>query len=97
MVSVTIFHLICADKKQVLKEEIRMQVTNIKIVKRTFEGVTDISKNDNPLTSKYYPSKKYALVYDQEGYEFNPVIECYVTKKDAEQANWELKESCNIK
>lgn len=69
-----------------------MKISNIKVIRRTFEGKIDASKNDSPLTSKYFPSKKYALVYYIEGYEFNPVIECYITKKDAEQAEWELKD-----
>lgn len=60
-----------------------MIITNITIHKRTFEGVTDDTKNDNPITSKYRPSRKYAVSYDIEGYEHNPNVRCVVTKRDA--------------
>ena len=68
-----------------------MVVTNINIHKRTFEGATDPSKNENPITSKYYTNNKYAVSYDVEGYEHNPHVRCFRTKKDAEQYVDELK------
>lgn len=60
-----------------------MIISNIAIHKRTFEGATDDTKNDNPITSKYRPSKKYAVSYDADGYKHNPFIDCVVTKRDA--------------
>lgn len=60
-----------------------MIISNIAIHKRTFEGVTDPSKNDNPVTSKYRTSRKYAVSFDIEGYEHNPSVHCVMSKKDA--------------
>jgi hypothetical protein len=37
------------------------------IVKRTFEGRTNPEANNDPVTSKYYPSHKYAVVWMQYG------------------------------
>ena len=56
----------------------KLKINNIAIVKRTFEGI-----NDDPIRSKYYTSKKYAVKYDIEGWEHNPSVHCFVTKKDA--------------
>jgi hypothetical protein len=61
-----------------LAEDRKLNISNIQIIKRTFEGI-----NDSPITSKYYPSKKYAVSYDIKGYEYNPSIQCVTTKKDA--------------
>lgn len=61
-----------------LDDDRKLVITNIEIVKRTFEGI-----NDDPLRSKYYPSRKYAVKYDIENYEHNPVVKCVVGKKDA--------------
>jgi hypothetical protein len=60
-----------------------MKISNINIHRRTFEGKTDEAKNSNPITSKYNPSKKYAVSYDLEGYGHNPSVHCVITKKDA--------------
>ena len=61
----------------------KIRAQNIVIHKRTFEGKTDTTKNDCPITSKYYPSKKYAVAFDLLGYKHNPVVHCFKTKKDA--------------
>jgi hypothetical protein len=61
-----------------------MIMSNFRIRKRTFEGKHYPAMNDNPVTSKYYPSKKYAVLYDVEGYSHNPVVKCYRTKREAE-------------
>lgn len=68
-----------------------MNISNVNIVKRTFEGI-----NDNPITSKYYPSKKYAVVYDIEGYAHNPSVHCTTTKKNAQLYIDELKRIHNV-
>ena len=57
-------------------------ISNVQVHKRTFEGETDPSKNDNPITSKYYRSCKFAVSYNIEGYE-HLVVTCKRTKKDA--------------
>lgn len=75
---------------------IKMNIENVKIVKRTFEGKENPEANDNPVTSKYSPSKKYALVYDIEGYCHNPQVHCVRTKKDAEHILEMLKEFHNV-
>jgi len=63
-------------------------VQNATIVKRTFEGKTDPSKNNNPVTSKYMASYKYAVICTQYGKER---IDTFVSKKDA--SNWIEKNS----
>ena len=78
-------------KKAVERRVPLMVVTNINIHKRTFEGVSDLTKSDNAITSKYYASNKYAVSYDMEGYEHNPIVRCFRTKKEAEQYVDELK------
>jgi hypothetical protein len=57
------------------------------IVMRTFEGNNEPEKNNNPITSKYNPSKKYALVFDvqfEHGGISKDIVETYETKKLAE-------------
>ena len=59
--------------------------TGHEIKRRTFEGKTDPSKNDNGLTSKYMPSRKYwmKITYPHapQGH-----TDCYRTKREAEEA-----------
>lgn len=63
----------------------KLHITKIGVIKRTFEGKDNPQANDNPITSKYMPSKKYAMFYECE--EFNqPYITLYKTKKLAETA-----------
>ena len=76
--------------------ERKLNISNVNIVKRTFEGEYDISKNDNPITSKYRPSYKFAVSYDVLGYEHNPMIQCTRTKKDANAFVDRLKEIHNV-
>ena len=64
-------------------------ITYIEVLRRTFEGKTDPSKNDDALTSKYYPSKKYLLRYKFVGYGFF-VNETHETKAVAEFAKEQL-------
>lgn len=62
-----------------------LHITKIEVVKRTFEGKYNPGANDNPITSKYMTSKKYAMLYECE--EFGqPYITLYETKKLAEIA-----------
>jgi hypothetical protein len=56
-------------------------IKNANIVRRTFEGKTDPSKNDNPITSKYYTSKKYAVVCEWYG---KPHAEAFTSKQEAQ-------------
>ena len=37
------------------------------LVRRTFEGKNDVDKNQDPITSKYMESMKYAVVYFEDG------------------------------
>lgn len=69
----------------------KRKITNIRIVKRTFEGRNDESKNDNPVTSKYSPSKKYAILYDLIGYDYNPICECVDNNEIAELTVAQMK------
>ena len=64
----------------------KLHITKIEILKRTFEGKTDPSKNDNALTSKYYTSKKYLLRYKCTEYGGEFFDESYETKSLAENA-----------
>lgn len=75
----------------------KQRVKEYEILKRTFEGKTDLSKNDNPLTSKYMTSQKYialyTLEYDDNNHDEIKVYKCYTTKKEASedmeyQSNW---------
>lgn len=57
-----------------------------KILKRTFEGETNPEKNLSPITSKYSPSKKWALVFDvkfSHGGIGKDIVELFSTKKEA--------------
>jgi len=47
------------------------------IKKRTFEGEINPEKNNKALTSKYYPSKKYVIIFN-DWYE-----KIFRTKKEA--------------
>lgn len=62
-----------------LDEKDKLTISNVRIHKRTFEGI-----NDDPVRSKYYTSKKYAVAYDIDGWEHNPCVHCFISKKDAE-------------
>lgn len=42
-------------------------IKNAQIVIRRFEGRTDPTKNNDAVTSKYYPSHRYAVVCEQYG------------------------------
>lgn len=71
-----------------LDEKNKLKIRNVQILKRTFEGV-----NDDPIRSKYYPSKKYAVAYDIDGYEHNPCVHCFISKKDSEYFIEQLKQT----
>jgi hypothetical protein len=73
------------------------KVLNYRIRKRTFEGKTDIKKNDNPLTSKYMPSKKYVAYYDVQWEHggISEVNKCFDTQKEAIE-EMEMKIKCGI-
>lgn len=58
-------------------------VKGFEIKRRTFEGKTDIDKNNNSFTSKYMPSYKYWLRIDYENYSSE---NCYPKKSDCQQA-----------
>lgn len=79
-----------------LVEDRKLNILNVCVVKRTFEGKHDSMFNDNPVTSKYSPSKKYAVLYNIDGYEHNPVVQCVIGKKDAEQFVSRLKEMHHV-
>lgn len=64
----------------------KLHITDAKIMRRTFEGKTDPSKNDDALTSKYYTSKKYLLMYKCTEYGDVYVNDAYETKNLAEYA-----------
>ena len=68
----------------------KLNITNINIHKRTFQG-----PNDNPITSNYLRSKKYAVSYDVGGYEHNPLVHCVTCKKDALKLIENLKKAHN--
>jgi hypothetical protein len=64
----------------------KLHITDIQILRRTFEGKTDPSKNDDALTSKYSPSKRYLLRYRCTEYGDHCISEAYETKRLAEYA-----------
>lgn len=64
-------------------ELIHPSVIGFEIKRRTFEGKTDIDKNNNSLTSKYMPSYKYWLRIDYENYSSE---NCHPKKSDCQQA-----------
>lgn len=63
-------------------------IKNPVIVRRKFEGRTDPSKNNDPLTSKYMPSYRYAVVYERYG---KQRVDCFPTKAQAENFITEMK------
>ena len=63
----------------------KMHITDIQVFRRTFEGKTNPCKNDDAVTSKYYPSKKYLLRYKCTEYGDRYVSEAYKTKRIAEE------------
>ena len=65
-------------------------ITDIVIVRRTFEGKIDPSKNDDPVTSKYMPSHKVAVVYMKNG---KRAVETFATKSEARQ--WLVLNACH--
>jgi len=56
------------------------QISGMILVKRTFEGSKDPTKNDDPVTSKYMPSHKIAVVYTKNG---KRAVETFATRADA--------------
>jgi len=64
----------------------KLHITKIEVLRRTFEGKADPSKNDDALTSKYYSSKKYLLRYKCTEYGNMDTDMCYETKSLAENA-----------
>ena len=69
-----------------MKSELTAKVIKYEILKRTFEGKTDPTKNGDALTSKYMPSKKYIAFYtvlNDEGNQ-SQANETFVTKTEAE-------------
>ncbi len=71
------------------------RVIKTEIKRRTFEGLTNTEKNSSPITSKYYPSKKYALIFSVEfshGGTKQNIIETYRTKREAEERKTHLLE-----
>lgn len=58
----------------------KLHITEIEVLRRTFEGKADPSKNDDVLTSKYSPSKRYLLRYKCTEYGSQCVNECHETK-----------------
>jgi hypothetical protein len=74
----------------------KLNISNVRLHRRTFEGKTDESKNNSAITSKYMTSYKYAVSYDIEGYMHNPSVDTFVGKKDAlSHIDW-LKTEYNI-
>ena len=66
---------------------VKQRVKKYEVLRRTFEGKTDPSKNDNALTSKYMPSQKYiamyTIEYDDKNHDEIKRYKCYTTKKEA--------------
>ena len=66
---------------------VKQRVKEYQVLKRTFEGKTDPSKNDKALTSKYMPSQKYialfTIEYDDNNHDEVKTSKCYITKQDA--------------
>jgi hypothetical protein len=54
-------HLFNKNMRRFKMELYHSKVKGFEIKRRTFEGKTDHTKNDNSLTSKYMPSYKYWL------------------------------------
>ena len=74
-----------------------LTISDIRLHKRTFEGKTDDSKNYCAITSKYTPSYRYAVSYDIEGYIHNPMVDIFVSKKDALSHIDRLYENYNVR
>lgn len=68
----------------------KKHITDIAVLRRTFEGEKDPSKNDDVLTSKYMSSKKYLLRYNCLEYGDASVNTLYGTKSLAEYAKEQL-------
>lgn len=68
----------------------KLHITDVQILRRTFEGKTDPSKNDDVLTSKYSPGKRYLLRYRCTEYGDVYANEAYETKRLAETAEESL-------
>jgi len=70
---------------------------DFKVLKRTFEGRVDKTKNDNALTSEYMPSKKYIAFYNVQWEHggISEIKECYTSKKEAIE-DMELKKQYGI-
>ena len=70
----------------------KSQVIKFEVKRRTFEGKTDPSKNDEALTSKYMTSYRYIALYRiRFEYEHGGVSEvdtsrCFRTKREAEES-----------
>jgi hypothetical protein len=74
------------------------KVLNYEILKRTFEGKTDPSKNDKALTSKYSSSKKYMAFYSVQ-WEHGGISEMsndYISKREAVE-DMEFKKQYGIR
>ena len=73
------------------------KLLNYEVLKRTFEGKVEKTKNDNALTSEFMPSKKYIAFYSvQWGHGgISEIKECYVSKKEAIE-DMELKKLYGI-
>lgn len=52
------------------------------VVRRVFSGKFDPSMNDDPVTSKYMPSHKFAVVYFENG---KRMVRTCTTKAEAEK------------
>ena len=57
-------------------------IQDVNIVRRTFEGLKDPEKNADPVTSKYMPSHKFAVVCTQCG---KRVVQTFNTKIQAKE------------
>ena len=67
--------------------DLKQRVNEYQILKRTFEGKDNPSKNDCALTSKYYTSQKYISLYTEMYDDLNhdevKTYRCYKTKQEA--------------
>lgn len=70
------------------------RVYSIELKKRTFEGITNEKANTNAVTSKYSPSKKYAIVFSVQfahGGIADKIVEIYKTKLECEKRKESLE------
>ena len=58
-------------------------IKNPVIVRRKFEGATDPIKNNDPVTSKYYTSHRYAVVCTQYGHRV-----VYTCRTKTDELDW---------